>query len=404
VDDDRIILESLQKVLEIEAYNVDVAETGQQAIEKLKDQTFNLALLDIKLPDMEGTELIKEIEKICPDVQKIMITGYPTVENTIESLNAGADAYLVKPISPQQVLEVVKKKIEEQQENNSLSLDKVRKWIEKQIDRKPSESITNISEAKNLLYILDSHNRLLQEKNKMLKQSNNDLQNYTYVVSHDLKAPLRTIRSFSTFLLEDYYEKIDEKGQDYLRRIIKAAENMNKLIEELLILSRVGRKFTEVEEVDLCTLLNEIVSDLKPIIEKRNAKVEFKNLPIIYTQKIWIKQLFINLVDNGLKFNKSITPRVNVQCHIEQKYYLFAIQDNGIGIEEKYHKQIFNLFERLHTQEEFEGTGAGLAICKRIVENLGGNIWVESVFGKGSTFYFTILRKSSGKKDGDAQK
>jgi light-regulated signal transduction histidine kinase (bacteriophytochrome) len=352
---------------------------------------------------MEGTELIKEIDKISPNVQKIMITGYPTVENTIESLNAGADAYLVKPISPQQVLDVVKKKIEEQQENEGLSLEKVRKWIEKQIDQKPSESIANISEAKNLLYILDSHNYLLQEKNKMLKQSNNDLQNYTYVVSHDLKAPLRTIRSFSTFLIEDYNEKIDEKGQDYLKRIIKAAENMNRLIEELLVLSRVGRKFTEVEKVDLHIILDEIISDLKPIIEKRNAKVVINNLPIINTQKIWIKQLFMNLIDNGLKFNKSITPRINVQCNIEQKYYLFAVKDNGIGIEEKYHKQIFNLFERLHTQEEFEGTGAGLAICKRIVENLGGNIWVESVPNEGSTFYFTIPRKSIEMKDEDVK-
>ena len=400
MDDDKIILRSLQKALEMEKYSVDTAETGQQAIEKLKDQSFNLTLLDIKLPDMEGTELIKEIDKIRPEVKKIMITGFPTIENTRESLNAGADAFLVKPISPQQVLEVVRKKVKEQEENDNLSLEKVKKWIERQMDRKPGENIANVSEeeAKNLLFILDYHNQLLQEKNRLLNQSNDDLQNYTYVVSHDLKAPLRSIQSFSTFLLEDYSNKIDETGQDYLRRIVKAATNMNELIGDLLILSRVGRKFTEVEKIDLNNLLEEIVSDLCPTIKKRNAKVIFQSLPTVNTQRIWIKQLFMNLIDNGLKFNKSATPRIEVQCKIEPEHYLFSVRDNGIGIDKQYHGKLFNLFERLHTQEEFEGTGAGLAICKRIVENFGGTIWVESELGKGSTFYFKIPKKPDSQK------
>jgi light-regulated signal transduction histidine kinase (bacteriophytochrome) len=231
----------------------------------------------------------------------------------------------------------------------------------------------------------------------MLEQSNTELENYTYVVSHDLKAPLRTIRSFGAFLVEDYGERIDKTGLDYLERIIKAADDMNKLIEDLLLLSRVGRKSTEDEIVDLNILLEEITFDLKSLIEKRDAEVVINRLPTIPVQRIWIKQLFLNLIDNGLKFNKSEIPRVGVECKVRPKDYLFSVSDNGIGIKEQYFERIFNLFERLNSKDEYEGTGAGLAICKKVAENLGGRIWVESTHGKGSTFFFTMPRKRPDK-------
>jgi light-regulated signal transduction histidine kinase (bacteriophytochrome) len=164
---------------------------------------------------------------------------------------------------------------------------------------------------------------------------------------------------------------------------------MNELIESLLILSRVGRKFTEIEKVDLNSLLDEIITDLKPIIESRNGKIVVNKLPEINIQRVWIKELFMNLIDNGIKYNKSSVPKVEISCEERAKDYLFKVADNGIGIEEKYLNRIFKLFERLHSNEEYEGTGAGLAICKRIVENFGGKIWIESIFGKGSSFFFT---------------
>jgi PAS domain S-box-containing protein len=234
----------------------------------------------------------------------------------------------------------------------------------------------------------------LKTSNELLQQSNADLENYTYVVSHDLKTPLRAIRSFSTFLLEDYYDKLDETGQEYLKRIENATTHMNELIESLLVLSRVGRKFIEIEKVNLNSLLDEIIMDLKPIIESRNGKIIINKLPEIDVQRVWIKELFMNLIDNGLKYNKSPIPKVEISCKERAEDYLFKVTDNGIGIEEKYLPRIFKLFERLHSSEEYEGTGAGLAICKRIVENFGGKIWVESIFGKGSSFLFTKPKNS----------
>jgi PAS domain S-box-containing protein len=235
----------------------------------------------------------------------------------------------------------------------------------------------------------------LETSNKLLGQSNVDLENYTYVVSHDLKAPLRAIRSFSTFILEDYKEKLDDTGKDYFQRIIDASTRMDTLIENLLLLSRVGRKFMEVETVDLNQLLEEIVIDLEPTLKKSNGKIVFHNLPKVTIPRTWMKQIFMNLIDNGLKFNKSKMPRVEVICEERDIDLLFKVSDNGIGVEEKYFDRLFTLFERLHTQEEYPGTGAGLAICKKIVQQFGGRIWVESQVGKGSTFFFTLSKNKN---------
>ncbi len=238
----------------------------------------------------------------------------------------------------------------------------------------------------------------LKLSNEKLKQSNIDLENYSYVISHDLRAPLRSIRSFSSFLLEDYANRLDDVGLDYLNRIDNAGDHMDSLIKDLLLLSRVGRKFIDIIEVDLNELLDEIASDIEVIIEDNNARIEYDKLPSILVPKIWMKELFLNLISNGIKFNQSENPIVEVKCEDREEDWLFIVHDNGIGIEEKYHDQIFALFERLHSKEEYPGTGAGLAICKRIIENFGGKIWVKSQLGDGSTFYFSIPKKMELKK------
>jgi light-regulated signal transduction histidine kinase (bacteriophytochrome) len=258
----------------------------------------------------------------------------------------------------------------------------------------------DITDMRNAEEALKKSETALLETNKLLRQSNTDLENYTYVVSHDLKAPLRAIKAFSTFLIEDYGDKLDENAQEYLQRIAKAVSNMNDLIEDLLLLSRVGRKFMDVETVDLNNLLEEIVIDLEPVIHKHNGKVKYGGLPIMQVQRIWMKQFFMNLIDNGLKYNKSENPTVDVSFKDGGEEYLFKVQDNGIGIDKKYHERIFNLFERLHTQEEYEGTGAGLAICRKIAEHLNGRIWVESKEGKGSTFFFALPKTIKLVKEG----
>ncbi|MCW4016526.1 MAG: PAS domain S-box protein [Candidatus Bathyarchaeota archaeon] len=234
---------------------------------------------------------------------------------------------------------------------------------------------------------------VVDEAMRLLKQSNTELESYTYVVSHDLKAPLRTVKSFGSFLLEDYGDKLDETGRDYLNRMVSASSRMDTMIEDLLILSRVGRKFTEFEKVDLNKLLTEILADLEATIKETKTKVVVDKLPSLLAQRVWMRQLFMNLISNALKFNESKNPKIEVLYQETKTAHLFKVVDNGIGIEEKYLTRIFNLFERAPTEKKYEGTGAGLSICKKIVEHLGGKIWVESTPRKGSVFSFTIPKK-----------
>lgn len=236
-----------------------------------------------------------------------------------------------------------------------------------------------------ILALLDQ----LQQLNNELERSNQDLESYTYVVSHDLKAPLRTIKSFSDFILEDSIEQLSLDSKEYLNRIMNAATHMDDLITDLLTLSRVGRKYTALEHVNLNEVVDDIEKDIYAILDEKGAVLQKDDLPVVEGQATWIKQLFLNLITNGLKFNESRQPIIRIGVTEKEDGYQFSVVDNGIGIASEYFDKIFNLFERLHTKEQYEGTGAGLAICKKIVEGFGGRIWVESEVGVGTSFYFT---------------
>ncbi len=232
----------------------------------------------------------------------------------------------------------------------------------------------------------------LKESLLELERKNKELDEYNYAVSHDLKAPLRTIKAFVEFLLKDA-EGLDEEKLEYLRRISNASDRMHGLVEGLLVLSRINRKFIDIEIIHLNDLLKEVESDLDAQLKEKGAEIVCDDLPTIYSQRIWIRQLFTNLISNGLKFNDSQEPKIWINYEEHYDHYVFSIKDNGIGIKEKDQERIFQLFQRLHTQEDYPGTGAGLTICKKIVESNGGRIWIESKLGVGSTFYFTIPKR-----------
>ncbi|MBT5642227.1 hypothetical protein HOJ44_03835 [Candidatus Bathyarchaeota archaeon] len=165
---------------------------------------------------------------------------------------------------------------------------------------------------------------------------------------------------------------------------------MDELITDLLTLSRVGRKDTELGKVNLNEIVESIENDIIAILKEKNAVILKDDLPVIEGQATWLKQLFLNLITNGLKFNESPQPTIRIRVEQSEEIYQFIVNDNGIGISSEYFEKIFDLFERLHSNDQYEGTGAGLSICKRIVEGFGGRIWVESEAGVGSSFYFTI--------------
>ncbi len=242
----------------------------------------------------------------------------------------------------------------------------------------------------------------LQQLNQELRRSNQELEQFAYVTSHDLQEPLRAITAYTQLLLSEYGEKLsDPKAQKYTAFLLDGSQRMRMLIQDLLAYSRVGSLELKWVEVDCNELLAEILGNLQEAIASSQTQIYFEGLPTVRGDRTQFLQLFQNLLSNGIKFNLSGSPQIHIQAaqqtnltHPNQVYWLFSVQDNGIGIKERYFERIFEIFRRLHTREQFPGTGIGLAICKRVVERHGGEIWAESDLGKGTTIYFTLLLES----------
>ena len=235
----------------------------------------------------------------------------------------------------------------------------------------------------------------LNEKNQQLQRyidSNMELENFAYIASHDMKEPLRTVSSFADLLKKNYSDTLDGVGLEYLNFIIQGARNMNQLIEDLLTYSRVTNQEHNVRVINLADKLLAIQYSISNFIEEKKAKIHYENLPEgVVANPTKIKQVLQNLIVNAIKFHKpEETPEVYIYCTEQEKDWLFEVRDNGIGINEEFYEKIFLLFKKLHTRHEFQGTGIGLALCKKIVEQHNGRIWVESEEGKGTSFFFTI--------------
>ncbi|MGZ4035178.1 MAG: sensor histidine kinase, partial [Bacteroidia bacterium] len=231
----------------------------------------------------------------------------------------------------------------------------------------------------------------LKMKNQLLKAANAELANFAYIASHDLQEPLRTIVNYVDLFQKKYSEKLDKKSDEYLRYISEATVRMRTLINDLLEYSRIGRLDSEIASIDCNKLLQTVLRDLSVAIKESNSKIKVEKLPVIIGYPTEMKSLFQNLISNAIKFRKPDKDTiVTVTAQAKDNDWLFAVKDNGIGMDKKYHNRIFTIFQRLHTQKEYPGTGIGLAQSKKIVELHKGKIWVESEPGQGSTFYFTI--------------
>jgi PAS domain S-box-containing protein len=240
---------------------------------------------------------------------------------------------------------------------------------------------------------LEALNENLQKHTKELAISNAELEQFAYVASHDLQEPLRMVTSFLTQLETKYGNIVDAKGKQYIHFAVDGAKRMRQIILDLLEFSRVGRTEDDLEEVDLNMLTNEILALYRKQIEEKGAIITFDNLPAIQTYKTPMRQVLQNLIGNGLKYQApDVIPVINISVKEDKTHWQISVKDNGIGVDKAYFEKIFIIFQRLHNKEEYSGTGMGLAITKKIVESLGGKIWIESEEGKGSTFHFTILK------------
>ncbi|HTA81885.1 MAG TPA: CHASE3 domain-containing protein [Bacteroidia bacterium] len=246
-------------------------------------------------------------------------------------------------------------------------------------------SYQDISEQKN------NENRIIAYS-KELERKNKEIEQFAYVASHDLQEPLRTISNFSTLLTQKQKAHPDSEEREYINYIHGSAQRMSQLIFDLLEYSRIGKDADKVP-VDCDKLVSEVLTDISASIQESKAQITVKKLPVVkgFT---YLKSLFLNLISNAIKFQKEgAHPVITISAIDKGNEYLFSVKDNGIGIEKTYHEKIFQIFQRLHNRTEYEGTGIGLSQCKKIVDLHGGEIWVESEPGEGSTFNFTIPKK-----------
>lgn len=234
----------------------------------------------------------------------------------------------------------------------------------------------------------------LERNTDLLARRNEELEQLAYVASHDLQEPLRKITSFCSLLAKEYADQLEGDGQVYMDHVVEGVQRMRSLVRDLQAYTRLGIGPGEFAKVDVGEAYVKALCNLGRLLEESEAIVTHDPWPIVKTDKAQLTQLLQNLIGNAIQYRSDAEPRVHVGVREGDQHWVFSVRDNGIGIDSRYHTKIFGLFERLHAKSDYEGTGIGLAMCRRISEHLGGTIWVESELGQGSVFSFTVPRSA----------
>jgi PAS domain S-box-containing protein len=250
--------------------------------------------------------------------------------------------------------------------------------------------VRDVSDRRRVEQQLRQTAEALEHQTAELMRSNAELQQFAYVASHDLQEPLRMVASYTQLLARRYQGKLDQDADEFIAFAVDGAKRMQALINDLLAYSRVGTQGGEFQPTNIGEVVDRVIADLAAAIEDAGATVTHGDLPTLRVDPVQMGQLIQNLISNAIKFRGEDSPRVEITVERERSAWRFAVRDNGLGIAPEYAERIFVIFQRLHTREEYPGTGIGLAICKKIVERHGGQIWLESRPGKGATFFFTL--------------
>lgn len=400
---------SIEAILASDDYHFVKANSGRDALKiLLKDQDFNLVLMDVKMPGLSGFEtasLIYEREKL-RHIPVIFITAYNYSEERVyQGYKLGAVDYIYKPINAQLLKAKVAVFVDLYKKNHQLIMQ------EQKLIAINKNLAVEIKERKNSEEKVKSLNIRLLENIESLKDANAELARFAYVASHDLQEPLRKIQTYGDLLKNKYSRVLDENGRNYIERIQNGSARLQNLIKDILSYSRLTENADSFVRSDLNAILNEIVLDLEFKIQDSGAIIKIDRLPELVVSPRQIRQLFQNLLGNALKFSKKgVAPEIQIKYDItevqdkSQLYCNIYVQDNGIGFDQDYAEQIFNLFKRLNDTSEFEGTGIGLAICKKIIEQHKGIISAKSVVNEGSVFTISLPVNSIGKKKSSIKK
>ena len=404
VDDREDNLFAIETILEKDNYTIVKANSGRAALKTLLQQhDFSLILMDVQMPDLNGFEtatIIYERDRL-RDIPIVFITAQSYDEEYVfKGYKMGAVDYIYKPINPDLLRAKVGVFVELYRKNQQL-LQHQRKLVT--ANRSLQKEIEERKATEEKIRLL---NEQLVKNNTHLKTVNEELDRFAYVASHDLQEPLRKIIVFSDKILAQ--QNSDEQNQLYFQKIIDSSRRMQSLINDLLSFSKQAVSSADFKDVDLAELVQEIITELDIEIEKTGAEFEIGKLPVICAVPSLMHQLFYNLISNALKFRKnSIAPVIKITAEkitknnkrfaasilVNSDYYKITVSDNGIGFDQKYANEIFVVFKRLHSYHEFKGTGVGLSICKKIVENHNGFIMAESKIDDGANFIIGLPEK-----------
>lgn len=381
VDDKQANLFSLKTLLQLNVYDVDTASSGEEALKKILRNEYELIILDVQMPGMDGYEVAEIITGYSKskDIPIIFLSAVNIDKRFItKGYTSGGVDYVTKPFDPDLLL--LKIKTFSKLYRQTKELNDIKDNLEQKVEKRTAE---------------------LKEANKNLEASNSELQQYAFIASHDLQEPLRKIITFTRIIEERFLEKTPE-AMMYMDKIITSSERMRTLINDLLNYSRISidPKFVFT---DLTKIVNQTLVDLEVSISEKNARVEIDDLPVIEVVPEQITQAFQNIISNALKFSKKdVAPLIKISAEMVQEksakskpsangeYCRITITDNGIGFDEMYLDRIFGMFQRLHGKSEYKGTGIGLSITKKIIENHNGLITAKSKEEEGSTFIIVL--------------
>jgi two-component system, sensor histidine kinase and response regulator len=357
VDDRKENLLATEKILKKLDARIFTANSGNEALSLMLRHKFAVILLDVQMPEMDGFEvamLMQENESM-RGIPIIFVTAISKEEKyASQAAEIGAVDYIFKPINP----EILK--------------SKVKVYLDIYVQR---EQILKL--------------------NLTLSQSNEELERFAYICSHDMQEPVRMMNSYAGMLEEESEGVLNDVSKKYLKFIIGNAGRMQKMIQDILAFSRIGREEVQIEKLDCNQIVQETVLEFEPIIQEKNARIIYGDLPVIEASPTLMRVLFQNLIGNALKFQSADrAPEVRIEATAQDGYWRFSVHDNGIGIDLQFNGRIFTIFQRLNRKEDYPGTGIGLSTCKKFIELCGGEISFESELGKGSTFFFTLPQRT----------
>ncbi len=385
VDDSLTHLHAVADQLRQEGYDVIPARSGEEAIELLTVQSVDCILLDLVMPGLSGQETCRRIKAsaLWRDIPLIMHTALEEQAAMIEGINAGADDYIAKS-SDQKVLcarvraQLRRKQFEDEHRN-----------IREQLLQKELEVVA----ANAARELAETRSAFVEE----LERKNSELEAFSYSVSHDLRTPLRGIAEYSRLLLEGHASELDSEGQDFLHQVYKSAKRMGEIIDDLLSLARVSQAELKRDRISLSSIARDVVEELKQKEPDRDVTVHIDDRLAADADGRLVRVALENLLGNAWKFTAKVSDaRIDVGAAPEDGGTAFFIRDSGAGFDMRHAKNLFQAFQRLHTESEFPGIGIGLATVKRIVDRHGGRIWAQGVVDQGSTFYFTISPSKAG--------